>query len=147
MIVASAVLFSHSATGDETPPGQLISSPAELLKLFTNNTFTGTIPGFEGTWAEYYCANGTSIYLYEGHLQLGRWRVQNDKTCFAYDSPGYDKELCVSAYRQDNGGFIFHSNERVESFVQTSFAKPPRPGDPLHLRNQTKYGCDKEPTV
>jgi len=148
-IIVSFVQLAHAdaMAPNPAPPGEVINSPVALQKLFANNTFTGTIPGFEGSWAEYYCPNGTSIYVYEGHLQLGHWRVQNGRTCFAYDPPGYDKEMCVSAYRQNDGSFVFHSDDVVDSFVQTSLAKPPLPGDPFHLRKLVKYGCDKEPSV
>ncbi|GAB2174787.1 hypothetical protein [Dongia sp. agr-C8] len=145
-ITVAGPLLSHGwATAQETAPGRLLVDPAELRSLFAKNTLTGPTLGGD-SWAEYYCANGIAIYSDKGAIKVGRWRIEGQKTCFAYDAPSYVKEHCASTYRRDDGGLILRFDQS-SSFKDIAIAEPPLPGDPLGLQSKAKNNCDKRPAA
>jgi hypothetical protein len=149
VIVASLPGSVTDALADETPPGHLITDQSTVEAIYSGNTLTGTMPEDLGAiWAEFYCPNGISIYSLRDDVEVGHWRVRPDgMVCFAYNPPGYQVEHCDRVYLQDDGSYIFHSDQVMDYYVQTSVSGPPQHGDPLHLQEKMHYGCGPAPSV
>lgn len=137
--------IGDAAAQDHDKVGQ-VSNPAEIERVLLGNTLSGTMQETGQYWVEYYCATGKSIYYFDHHITLGKWRLDGDRVCFRYDWDAYAYEGCYQ---------MFMAGDRSLTMVKvpdavppaTFISGPPRPGDPLDLESQAHNGCKPEPSV
>ena len=144
--MAAALTWCAAARADDSDFGTLFTSDSAIIKLLRGNTLQGTLEQTGAPWAEFYCDTGKSLYDFEQIIALGKWWVEHDQVCFAYDWSDYRRVNCFNLYAKPDGSLTFDGKGEGDVPVLTFRSGPPVPGDPNHLAQRAARGCLPEPS-
>ena len=140
-LVALASLVPASA--QELPPlpadAKPVTDAQALTDMLTDATLYGTFPDMgDARWSEYYCRNGTSIYLLEGEVVQGKWWIDAPKACFTYAWSESGEFSCYLTYLLGDGSYRMRSDEtNIDVRVDGRIA-----GDAFNMQRLKGMACE-----
>lgn len=113
MLAALSLLASPAIADDlgSVPEGAARITAADVLHdLLVDATMFGSFPQFgDEKWSEYYCRNGSALYVVGNEKERGRWWIAESEACFQYS----DRDpVCYATYSLGDGAYFMRSDAR-----------------------------------